>query len=53
MNGSAGYRSMPAGETANAKPEKARRVKRKADFDDGLKRKYASAHDLRRAFGLR
>jgi integrase len=42
-------------ETAKAKPEKAtgRRAKRKADADDGMKRKYASAHDLRRAFGLR
>lgn len=42
-------------ETAKAKPEKAtrRKAKSKADADDSMKRKYASAHDLRRAFGLR
>jgi integrase len=34
----------------NAKSDKA---KVKAEPDDGIKRKYASAHDLRRAFGLR
>lgn len=41
---------------AKAKPETAaKRSRRKAqqEADDGIKRKYASAHDLRRAFGLR
>ena len=41
---------------ATAKPQrpaKASRAKPPADAGDGLKRKYASAHDLRRAFGLR
>jgi integrase len=36
----------------DASAAKAKRRKNKAD-DDGVKRKYASAHDLRRAFGLR
>jgi integrase len=42
-------------EKAKPKPEnaKGRKAKSKAEPDDGLKRKYASAHDLRRAFGLR
>jgi integrase len=41
---------------AKAKPETpAKRTRRKSrpEVADGLKRKYASAHDLRRAFGLR
>jgi integrase len=37
--------------TAKPKPRKAKEEKPKDD--DGIKRKYASAHDLRRAFGLR
>jgi hypothetical protein len=39
-------------EKAKPKPEKAD-GKAKATPDDGMKRKFASAHDLRRAFGLR
>jgi hypothetical protein len=35
---------------AKPKPERNAKAKEK---DDGIKRKYASAHDLRRAFGLR
>ncbi len=35
------------------KPAKGKRRKAAPDADDGIKRKYASAHDLRRAFGLR
>jgi integrase len=40
---------------AMAKPEtsKGRKAKGEAGPDDGVKCKYASAHDLRRAFGLR
>jgi integrase len=38
---------------AAEKPSKRKGRKRDAEPDDGIKRKYASAHDLRRAFGLR
>lgn len=38
---------------AKAKPAQARQRAADAEPDDGVKRKYASAHDLRRAFGLR
>jgi integrase len=42
------------GLTAKPKRKKKRKAKEKAkEKDDGIKRKYASAHDLRRAFGLR
>jgi integrase len=43
------------GEKAKAKPKtsKGRKAKGEAGLDDGVKCKYASAHDLRRAFGLR
>jgi integrase len=41
-------------ETAKPKPAKAPGNRKSvATADDGMKRKYASAHDLRRAFGLR